>query len=240
MQWTLNTCNLTASNSRVATSFSSLLWHGTWTALHLLSSPGLSLLCAYFLKMDWCFTLWACLAICLVSSWHEWTPMVFTFIRISLLFDFALLHVLFFCLCLFMVLSSLMFYCLHKHFLCSLHFQLLAQANICSLVISLVFLSVVNSHIITVIISSLFMSLIKCSFSHLSFLYIHTHLSIFSLYSHPVALILRWPIHSLAFLLCFLSNLLYWKDNIVLHCGLKFLLSTWNHMMLILYFSGSW
>ena len=70
---------------------------------------------------------------------------------------------------------------------------LLAQTNTCWLVISLVFLNAGNSSITSVIISSLLMPLkIALSVFHLFLL-------------HSVALILRWPIHYLAYnfaLLC--------------------------------------
>ena len=54
----------------------------------------------------------------------------------------------------------------------------LVQNSTCSLMISLLYLTVVNSHFISVIIFSLFMSLVNCSCSLLSF----------SLYSHSICL----------------------------------------------------
>ena len=75
---------------------------------------------------------------------------------------------------------------LHEQFCVLSVSALMVQANTCSVVITLVFLTVVNSYIIYVITSSLFMSLINCSF--MSYL--------FSLYSHSFALIIRWSICS--------------------------------------------
>ena len=64
-----------------------------------------------------------------------------------------------------------------------------AQANTCSLVIALVFLTAVNCLIISVIILLSSMLLLDCSFSPLCF----------SLYLHSIALIiLQWPIQSFA------------------------------------------
>ena len=82
----------------------------------------------------------------------------------------------------------------------------LAHANMCLLMTSFVFLNAVSSHINSVNILSPFMVLGNLFFKHFSF----------SLYPPSFAFIVKWPNHSLANSFCFLGNLQYCKDDIVL------------------------
>ena len=113
----------------------------------------------------------------------------------------------------FMALISVLSFVLSMSAFSALHtFTLLAQANTCSLVISLVFLTVVNFHMSSVIITLSLMPFIHFSFS----------LSCISIYLHSVVFIMRWPIHSSAFSLCSLIRSQYYKDNgVSFSCGLK-------------------
>ena len=126
------------------------------------------------------------------------------------------------------MLNSLLVFVASRSAFCALcTCMLLAQANICSLVITLVFLTMVHAHIISVIVSSLFMPLINCSFRHLSFY----------LYSHSFTLSQKCPIHSLAYSPCCLISSEYCKDSMVsLCCGFNCSLSISNSPMLVCHF----
>ena len=106
----------------------------------------------------------------------------------------------------------------------------LAQLSTCLLVISLVFFIMVNSFMISIIISPLLIPLMKCSFSNL----------LLSFCLHSFALILRWQINSWTLVLCSLTSLHYWSENILSFCrNLKILLNTLNSSELFLHFSFS-
>ena len=116
----------------------------------------------------------------------------------------------------------------HKCFLCSLQFHPSGPANTCSLVISHIFLTAENSHMISIIMSSLFMQLINCLFSLLSF----------SLYLHSFTFILRLPIHSSSFPLCSVISMQHYRYIIIsLRCSYNFSLSASTSSMLDLHFS---
>ena len=102
---------------------------------------------------------------------------------VSILVDYTLSNVLFFCWYLFTALNSLSSFVASRSAFCAVCTSTL-------LVISLIFLSALNSQMIFVIILSLFMSLINCYFSLLS------------LYLHSFVLSLGQSIHSSAFSLC--------------------------------------
>ena len=107
---------------------------------------------------------------------------------------------------------------------------LLAQANMCLLVISFVFLITVNSLIITY-------------YHHIIFLYtVYKLLLRFYLSFVPkkIAYILRWSIQSSAFSFCYLISLQYCNDEIVsLWWTFNFSLNAMNNLMLVLHFSCS-
>ena len=190
MLWTLKSFDLAVSNSGGAISVSSLYWHSSWAALHPLSSLGV-----FLLWLLHSFSKWVALSHCEYLLWYVGhlfgtfkLQQHLQFMNISLLVDFPPSNLLLFCQCLFTVLNSLLSFVACKYAFCTPWIStLLAHAYTSSLVIWLVFLTAINSHMISVIISSLFMLLIYCSFSPLSF----------SLYLLSFALILKWPIHSL-------------------------------------------
>ena len=89
-------------------------------------------------------------------------------------------------------------------------------------------LSVLHSLIITVI-SLTVIPFINCTFN----------LASFPLYPQSFCFILRQPIYSLAFLLCFRITLQYCNDKIVSKSGFNFSLNTSNDPVLVLHFSFS-
>ena len=138
---------------------------------------------------------------------------------------FALVH--------FIILNVLsLFSCTHAriafHALCTS--TLFSYIRTCSLVTSLIFLTVVSSLMMSVIIMSSLISFRDCSFMHLSF----------PLYSHSLALIFNWPIHSSAISFSFILSLHYCHDKIVSLCwSLNFSLHILKSPMLDLHFPFS-
>ena len=129
------------------------------------------------------------------------------------------------CLLLFVIFIFSSFLCLYLW--CSLLFLLLSCTVVCDLLAFTLLahnstclpLIAINSLIISAVRTSLFISIMHYSFSHLSF----------SLYLHSVAFILILYIHSSIFSSLCLSILQYWSDSIVsLHSGLNFLFSISN------------
>ena len=180
-----------------------VLAHLMKSSLSVAISAGLSALASvYILKMVEAVMLWTSLAICWESSWHVWVARVFTVYEgfsSGWFWSCQMYYLLFFCSPFFMASgSSLSYFGFHEHFLCSLHFNPVAQANTWSQVHCLFFWLQL---ILVWFLQSLFM---PC-FSLLSF----------SLYSHSFALIQRWPIHSSAFTLWCPVSFQYCNDNIV-------------------------
>ena len=128
--------DITASNSCIATPFSSLSWHVSWAAPCLLSSlaPTYSSFCI----LTWSGSFSSILEHLLPYSGHLHCSWAFPqLICASLMFASALFSQLFFCSCLFKISNSLFFVVSINVFCASSDSTLLPQANTCSLEIYL-------------------------------------------------------------------------------------------------------